>query len=88
MNGQVLKIQGGMAQIVQGWRPISQVESDKPWTIESIAERAGVAVSAWTFRPVELAVLAGVVALGALAGVIPAIRAYRTDIADGLSPTS
>jgi NAD(P)-dependent dehydrogenase (short-subunit alcohol dehydrogenase family) len=39
VNGQVLKIQGGMAQIVQGWRPISQVESDKPWTIESIAEQ-------------------------------------------------
>jgi NAD(P)-dependent dehydrogenase (short-subunit alcohol dehydrogenase family) len=39
VNGQVLKIQGGMAQIVQGWRPISQVESDKPWTIESIADR-------------------------------------------------
>jgi NAD(P)-dependent dehydrogenase (short-subunit alcohol dehydrogenase family) len=39
VNGQVLKIQGGMAQIVQGWRPVSQVESDKPWTIESIAEQ-------------------------------------------------
>ena len=39
VNGQVLKIQGGMAQIVQGWRPISQVESDKAWSIESIAEQ-------------------------------------------------
>jgi NAD(P)-dependent dehydrogenase (short-subunit alcohol dehydrogenase family) len=39
VNGQVLKIQGGMAQIVQGWRPVSQVASDKPWTIESIAEQ-------------------------------------------------
>jgi hypothetical protein len=39
VNGQVLKIQGGMAQIVQGWRPISQVQSDKAWTIESIAEQ-------------------------------------------------
>ena len=39
VNGQVLKIQGGMAQIVQGWRPISQVESDKAWTIESIDEQ-------------------------------------------------
>jgi NAD(P)-dependent dehydrogenase (short-subunit alcohol dehydrogenase family) len=39
VNGQVLKIQGGMAQIVQGWRPVSQVETDKAWTIESIAEQ-------------------------------------------------
>jgi hypothetical protein len=28
-----------MAQIVQGWRPISQVQSDKAWTIESIADQ-------------------------------------------------
>jgi len=39
VSGQVLKIQGGMAQIVQGWRPITQVKSDKPWTIESINEQ-------------------------------------------------
>jgi NAD(P)-dependent dehydrogenase (short-subunit alcohol dehydrogenase family) len=37
VTGQVVKIQGGVCQIVQGWRPISQVKSDKPWTIESIA---------------------------------------------------
>ncbi len=36
VSGQVLKIQGGLAQIVQGWRPITQVDADKPWTIESI----------------------------------------------------
>ncbi|HEX7899319.1 MAG TPA: ABC transporter permease [Planctomycetota bacterium] len=53
-----------------------------------LAARAGVAVSAWAVRPEEFLVLIGVVALGGLAGVIPAVRAYRTDIADGLSPTS
>ena len=37
VNGQVLKIQGGLAQIVQGWRPISQITSDEEWTIEAIA---------------------------------------------------
>jgi NAD(P)-dependent dehydrogenase (short-subunit alcohol dehydrogenase family) len=36
VNGQVLKIQGGLAQIVQGWRPISQITSDDAWTIEAI----------------------------------------------------
>jgi NAD(P)-dependent dehydrogenase (short-subunit alcohol dehydrogenase family) len=36
VNGQVLKIQGGLIQIVQGWRPISNVKSDGAWTIESI----------------------------------------------------
>ena len=36
VNGQVLKIQGGLAQIVQGWRPITQITSDEAWTIEAI----------------------------------------------------
>jgi hypothetical protein len=36
VNGQVLKIQGGLLQIVQGWRPISNVKNDGSWTIESI----------------------------------------------------
>ena len=36
VNGQVLKIQGGLAQIVQGWRPITQIPSDEAWTIEAI----------------------------------------------------
>jgi NAD(P)-dependent dehydrogenase (short-subunit alcohol dehydrogenase family) len=39
VNGQVVKIQGGVCQIVQGWKPVSQVKSDKPWTIESIASQ-------------------------------------------------
>jgi len=37
VTGQVVKIQGGVAQIVQGWRPVTQVTSDDAWTIESIA---------------------------------------------------
>jgi NAD(P)-dependent dehydrogenase (short-subunit alcohol dehydrogenase family) len=37
VTGQVVKIQGGVCQIVQGWRPVTEVHSDKPWTIESIA---------------------------------------------------
>ncbi len=36
VTGQVLKIQGGLAQIVQGWRPITEITSDKPWTIADI----------------------------------------------------
>jgi NAD(P)-dependent dehydrogenase (short-subunit alcohol dehydrogenase family) len=36
VTGQVVKVQGGMAQIVQGWRPVTEITADKPWTIESI----------------------------------------------------
>ncbi|MSO79313.1 MAG: SDR family oxidoreductase, partial [Acidimicrobiia bacterium] len=36
VNGQVLKIQGGLLQIVTGWKPASDVKSDGSWTIASI----------------------------------------------------
>jgi len=38
ISGQVVKVQGGVVQIVQGWRPASTLTSDAPWTIESIAQ--------------------------------------------------
>jgi NAD(P)-dependent dehydrogenase (short-subunit alcohol dehydrogenase family) len=38
ITGQVLKIQGGLAQIVQGWRPITEVKSAKAWTIQDLAK--------------------------------------------------
>ena len=34
-----MKIQGGLLQIIQGWHPVSNVKTDEPWTIESIAKR-------------------------------------------------
>jgi NAD(P)-dependent dehydrogenase (short-subunit alcohol dehydrogenase family) len=37
VTGQVLKVQGGLCQIVQGWRPISAVTSEDTWTIGAIA---------------------------------------------------
>ncbi|HWW43828.1 MAG TPA: SDR family NAD(P)-dependent oxidoreductase [Acidimicrobiia bacterium] len=37
VTGQVLKVQGGLCQIVQGWRPISAVTSEDTWTIAAIA---------------------------------------------------
>lgn len=39
ITGQVLKIQGGVAQIVRGWRPVTEVKDTKPWTIAALADR-------------------------------------------------
>jgi NAD(P)-dependent dehydrogenase (short-subunit alcohol dehydrogenase family) len=39
ITGQVLKIQGGVAQIVRGWRPVTEVSDDKPWTIAALAAK-------------------------------------------------
>jgi NAD(P)-dependent dehydrogenase (short-subunit alcohol dehydrogenase family) len=36
VSGQVLKISGGVAQIVQGWTPVTQIESDEVWTIDAL----------------------------------------------------
>ncbi|MBA2325533.1 MAG: SDR family NAD(P)-dependent oxidoreductase [Actinobacteria bacterium] len=41
ISGQVVKVQGGLVQIVQGWRPITEATDDKPWTIESIDAHRG-----------------------------------------------
>jgi NAD(P)-dependent dehydrogenase (short-subunit alcohol dehydrogenase family) len=36
ISGQVLKIAGGVAQIVQGWTPVTQIRSEEVWTIEAL----------------------------------------------------
>jgi NAD(P)-dependent dehydrogenase (short-subunit alcohol dehydrogenase family) len=36
VSGQVIKVQGGIAQLLQGWRPQTQATADKPWSIAEI----------------------------------------------------
>jgi NAD(P)-dependent dehydrogenase (short-subunit alcohol dehydrogenase family) len=36
LNGQVVKVQGGQVQLLEGWRPLTEATSDKPWTIDSV----------------------------------------------------
>jgi putative ABC transport system permease protein len=81
MEAKLLSLLGALAGLLLGHLLVAAAGG-------AIAARAGVAVSPWAFRPEELLLVVGVVALGGLAGVVPALRAYRTDIADGLSPTS
>jgi putative ABC transport system permease protein len=52
-----------------------------------MASKSGAGVPLLVFRPEELLVVAGVTALGLLAGLLPAIRAYRVEIGEGLSPS-
>ena len=53
-----------------------------------IAERGGLALNPPLFTPLQPMVLAGVVVLGTLAGMVPAIMAYRTEVAENLAPLS
>jgi NAD(P)-dependent dehydrogenase (short-subunit alcohol dehydrogenase family) len=40
ISGQVVKVQGGFVQVLEGWRPITEATDDKQWTIEAIAANA------------------------------------------------
>jgi putative ABC transport system permease protein len=53
-----------------------------------IAQRGGLALNPPVFTPLQPLVLAGVVLLGMLAGIIPAVMAYRTEVAENLAPLS
>jgi putative ABC transport system permease protein len=53
-----------------------------------IAARGGLAFNPPLFTPLQPVVLVGVVVLGMLAGIIPAIMAYRREVAEHLSPLS
>jgi NAD(P)-dependent dehydrogenase (short-subunit alcohol dehydrogenase family) len=37
ISGQVVKVQGGLVQLLQGWHPVTEVRSDEPWTLDAVA---------------------------------------------------
>jgi putative ABC transport system permease protein len=55
---------------------------------EVIRAQTGVVLDPVKFNPVMLWAPAALIALGALAGIVPAFKAYRTDVAEHLAPTS
>lgn len=57
-------------------------------TASIIRTQTGVVLNPFQFNAVMLWAPAALIALGALAGIVPAIKAYRTDVATHLIPTS
>ena len=57
-------------------------------TAAVIRAQTGVVLDPLKFNAVMLWAPAGLIALGAMAGVVPAIKAYRTDVAGHLVPSS
>jgi len=53
-----------------------------------LVDRIGVHLEVFAWSPVFAAVLPGAVLLGALAGLVPAVRAYATEVAQNLRPAS
>jgi putative ABC transport system permease protein len=54
----------------------------------TVREQTGVVLDAWRLDPVLLWAPLAMIALGALSGVVPAFKAYRTDVATNLGPLS
>jgi NAD(P)-dependent dehydrogenase (short-subunit alcohol dehydrogenase family) len=40
VTGQVVKVMGGQVQLLRGWRPITEANDEKPWTIDAIEAAA------------------------------------------------
>jgi NAD(P)-dependent dehydrogenase (short-subunit alcohol dehydrogenase family) len=38
LNAQVIKVQGGVVQLLEGWRPLTEATTEKPWTIDGVEE--------------------------------------------------
>lgn len=53
-----------------------------------VRDQTGVVLEVLQFDPILYWVFGGLVAIGLIAGLIPAIRAYTNDVAAGLTPTS
>lgn len=53
-----------------------------------IRAQTGVVLDPFKFNPVMLWAPAALITLGALAGIVPAIKAYRTEVAEHLVPSS
>ena len=53
-----------------------------------VRAQTGVVVEAFKFHPVHVLAPVGITALGALCGLVPAFKAYRTDVAENLVQSS
>ncbi len=73
-----LCVVGGLAGLFLGHMIVAGAAS-------YLQSEVGVTLSPLSFYTEEFLVLAGLLVLGLLAGTVPAWKAYRTDIADGLS---
>jgi putative ABC transport system permease protein len=53
-----------------------------------IRAQTGVVLEVWSWQPVLLVAPVGMIVLSALAGIVPAIKAYRSPVAENLAPDS
>ncbi len=74
----LLALSGGIAGILLGHGLIALVNP-------LVVQQTGVTLQFWQFEPQELILIPALVALAAIVGFLPAMVAYRTDVARALS---
>jgi putative ABC transport system permease protein len=80
MEATSLCLIGGIAGLVAG-HALAEAAG------RALRSQAGVSISGWAFHPLEIAVIGGLLVLGVLVGLLPAMKAYRSDISTGLNPS-
>lgn len=78
MESVLLSLLGGVAGVLLGHGLIGLLDP-------ILVAQTGVSIGFLQFSPVELALIPGLVALASLAGFLPALSAYRTDVAKALN---
>ncbi len=76
----LLSLAGGLAGWFVGHALILALN---PW----IVEQTGVSIGVTQFVGYELVIIPGLIALAAVVGYLPAMAAYRTDVAKALTAT-
>lgn len=76
----LLSLAGGLAGWAVGHGLVGLVS---PW----IADQTGVSIGAAQFVGYELVIIPGLIVLATIVGYLPAMAAYRTDVAKALSTT-
>ena len=77
----LLALAGGGAGLLVGHGVLALVN---PYVVQ----RTGVALGFLHYDVTELVLIPGLVVLAAVVGLLPALAAYRTDVAESLSPTA
>jgi len=75
----------GAAGALAGFLVYALVVAAATYTLRA---QTGVVLDPLAYHPVLWAAPLGIVVLGGLAGLLPALKAYRTDVATNLQPTS
>lgn len=80
MESVLLSLLGGVAGVLLGHGLIGVLDP-------ILVAQTGVSIGFLQFSPVELVLIPGLVVLASLAGFLPALSAYRTDVAKALNAT-